>query len=219
MRGAFEHHGDFRDALAQAFAGTQIERHAGPAAGVDVQANRGIGLGGGLGVDALLVQIADHLVRTLPAGGVLASRGVRSQILGQADGGKHLGLLGGQVGGGEGDGLLHGGQCHELQQMVLDDVSRGADAVVVAGTSRHADVLGMRDLHMVDVVVVPDRLVHGIGETQRQDVLHGLLAQIMVDAEHARRVEHFGDHAIELLGAGQVVAERLFDDDTAPCAL
>ena len=41
----------------------------------------------------------------------------------------------------------------------------------------------------------------------------------MVDAEHARRVEHFGDHAIELLGAGQVMTERLFDDHTTPSTL
>ena len=103
--------------------------------------------------------------------------------------------------------------------MVLDDVACGADTVVIAGTTSHADVLGHGDLHMVDVIVVPDRLVHGVRETQRQHVLHGLLAKIMVDAEHARRVEHFGDHAIELLGAGQVMTERLFDDHTTPSAL
>ena len=100
-----------------------------------------------------------------------------------------MGLLGGQIGGGEGDGLLHGGQRHKLQQMVLDDVACGADAVVVSGAPGHADVLGHGDLHMVDVIVVPDRLVHGVRETQRQHVLHGLLAKIMVDAEHARRVD------------------------------
>ena len=41
----------------------------------------------------------------------------------------------------------------------------------------------------------------------------------MVDAEHARRVEHLGDHTVELLGAGQIVAERLLDDHASPCAL
>lgn len=34
----------------------------------------------------------------------------------------------------------------------------------------------------------------------------------MVDAEHRVRVEHLGDHAVELLGAGQIVPEWLFDD-------
>ena len=103
--------------------------------------------------------------------------------------------------------------------MVLDDVACGADAVVVSGAPGHADVLGHGDLHVVDIVVVPDRLVHGVGEAQCQDVLHGLLAQVVVDAEHARRVEHLGDHAVELLGAGQVMAERFFDDDATPGTL
>ncbi len=52
----------------------------------------------------------------------------------------------------ERDGLLHGGERHQLQQVVLDDVARGADAVVVAGAAAHADVFGHRDLHVVDVV-------------------------------------------------------------------
>ena len=33
------------------------------------------------------------------------------------------------------------------------------------------------------------------------------------------RVEHFGYHAVEFLGAGQIMAERLLDDHAAPCAL
>ena len=44
------------------------------------------------------------------------------------------------------DGLLHGGQRQELQQVVLDDVAGRADAVVVACAGADADVLGHRDL-------------------------------------------------------------------------
>lgn len=44
----------------------------------------------------------------------------------------------------------------------------GADAVVIAGAAADADVLGHRDLHVVHIVGVPDRLVHGVGETQGQ---------------------------------------------------
>ena len=38
MRGALEHHGDFGYTLAEALAATQVERHASPAAGVDIEA-------------------------------------------------------------------------------------------------------------------------------------------------------------------------------------
>ena len=100
--------------------------------------------------------------------------------------------------------------------MVLDDVTRRADTVVIAGTTRHADILGMRDLHMVDVIIVPDRLIHRVRETKCQYVLHGLLTEIMVDTEHTRWIEHLGDHTIQLLGACQIMPERFLDDHTTP---
>ena len=68
--------------------------------------------------------------------------------------------------------------------MVLDDVAGRADAVVVARPAADADVLGHGDLHVVDVVRVPDRVEQLVGEPQRQDVLHRLLAEVVVDAEH-----------------------------------
>ena len=49
--------------------------------------------------------------------------------------------------------------------MVLDHVAGRADAVVVAGPAADADVLGHGDLHVVDVVAVPDRLEHACWRT------------------------------------------------------
>ena len=143
---------------------------------------------------------------------------MRGQILRQAHRGQDLRLFRGQVGRRERHRLLHGGQREQLQQVVLDHVAGRADAVVVPGSAGHADVLGHGDLHVVNVVGVPDRLVHGVREAQRQHVLHGFLAEVMVDAEHARGVEDLGDHAVELLGALKIMAERLFDDHAAPRA-
>ena len=108
----------------------------------------------------------------------------RPMSRGERDGGEHLLLLGAQVAGVERDRLLHRGQREQLEQVVLDDVAGGADAVVVAGAAADADVLGHGDLHVVDVVGVPDRLEHLVGEAQRQDVLDRLLAQVVVDPEH-----------------------------------
>ena len=87
------------------------------------------------------------------------------------------------------DRLLHRGQRQQLQQVVLDHVAGRADAVVVPGPAADPDVLGHGDLHVVDVAAVPDRLVHLVGEAQRQDVLHRLLAEVVVDAEHRLRRE------------------------------
>ena len=71
--------------------------------------------------------------------------------------------------------------ARSCSRRLLDDVARGADAVVVAGAAADADVLGHRDLHVVDVVAVPDRLEHRVGEAQGQQVLDRLLAEVVVD--------------------------------------
>ena len=44
-----------------------------------------------------------------------------------------------------------------------------------------ADFLVDRDLDMVDVIAIPDRLEHAVGKAQHQDVLHRLLAEVMID--------------------------------------
>ncbi|OPZ56714.1 MAG: hypothetical protein BWY91_00131 [bacterium ADurb.BinA028] len=100
--------------------------------------------------------------------------------------------------------------------MVLDHVTSGADPVVVAATPTEADVLGHGDLHVVDVVRVPDRVEQLVGEAQRQDVLDRLLAEVVVDPEHRVGREDRLDDGVELPRRGQVVPERLLDDDPPP---
>ena len=46
--------------------------------------------------------------------------------------------------------------------------------------------LGHRDLHVVDVAAVPDRLEDPVAEPEDEQVLDGLLAQVVVDAEDLR---------------------------------
>ena len=219
MGGPLEHQRDLGDPAAQALTGPEVERHPRPAPGVDLEFDGGERLGGrGLG-EAVLVEQADHLLAALPARGVLPARGGQIQRLGQPGRGEHLDLLGLDLIGGEAHRLLHGGQRQKLQQMVLDHVPGGADPVVVAGAAAEADVLGHGDLHAVDVVAVPDRLIERVGEAQRQDVLHRLLAEVVVDAEHRFLGEHAVDHFVEFDGALQVVAEWLLDHHPAPLVL
>ena len=100
--------------------------------------------------------------------------------------------------------------------MVLDDIAGGANAVVVAGPPAQPDVFGHGDLHMVDIVRVPDRIPQLIGEPQRQDVLNRLVAQVVVDPEDRFLREDGVDHVVEIARALEVVAERFLDDDPAP---
>ncbi len=97
--------------------------------------------------------------------------------------------------------------------MVLHHVAHGAGTVVVGAASLDADRFGDGDLHVVDVRAVPHRLEHRVGETKRQQVLHRLLAEIVVDAEDVILAEHRADGVVDRVGARAVLAERLLDDD------
>ena len=216
MWSALERHRHLGDAAAQPLAGAQVERDAGPAPVADVEAEGRIGLRPGRGVDVLLVQVAADLLAALPAGGVLAAGGVQVEVVRGTCGGQHLLLLDPQAARVERQRLLHRHQRHQLQQVVLDHVTRGSDAVVVAGPPADADVLGHGDLDVIDVVAVPHRLEHRVAETEGEDVLDGLLAEVVVDAEHRLRREHVGHHVVEHTGTGQVVAERLLHHHPAP---
>ena len=97
--------------------------------------------------------------------------------------------------------------------MVLHHVAQRARLLVIRPARLHADRLAHRDLYVVDVLAVPQRLEDAVGEAQDQDVLDGLLAEIVVDPVDLPLAEHPRDQPVQLLGALQVAAERLLDDD------
>jgi len=77
-------------------------------------------------------------------------------------------LLAAQVRGAERGGRLHGHHRHELQQMALDHVAHGPGGIVVGGATAHAHGLGCRDLYVIDVQPVPQRLEEQVGEAEDQ---------------------------------------------------
>ena len=64
---------------------------------------------------------------------------------------------------------------------------------------------------MVDHVDVPQTLEDRVGEAQRHQVLHGLLAEVVVDAEGLCLAEHGADLVVDLAGGPEVVADRLLE--------
>ena len=81
----------------------------------------------------------------------------------------------------------------------------------------HAEALGHRDLHVLDVVTVPDRLEERVRESEVEDVLNRFLPEIVIDAEDRLFREVLVEHGVELACRCEVATERLFDDD--PCAV
>ena len=97
--------------------------------------------------------------------------------------------------------------------MVDDDVAQRADRVVEVAAVLDAEVLRHRDLHALDVVPVPDRLEHRVREPQVEDLLEAHLPEVVVDPEELRLVDVLVELGGQRAGRGQVVAERLLDDD------
>lgn len=95
-------------------------------------------------------------------------------------------------------------------------MSRSAGHVVEAAAVTDADLLVDRDLDMVDMVAIPDRLEHAVGKAQHQDVLDGFLAEIMVDPVDLVLVDDLQEFAVELPRRGKVGTERFFDHQPPP---
>ena len=62
-----------------------------------------------------------------------------------------------------------------------DHVAKGAGLLVELRPALDRDRLGHVDLHVADVLAVPDRFEQPVGETDREDVVDGLLAEEVVD--------------------------------------
>ena len=85
--------------------------------------------------------------------------------------------------------------------MVLHHVAQSAGRLIERPAALDADALRRRNLDVVDVVAVPHILEDAVRETEYQDVLHRLLAEVVIDAEDLVFVEHLVHLIVQRLGA------------------
>ncbi len=130
----------------------------------------------------------------------------------------HLQLLGAHGLGVERIRWLHRDERQHLHQVVLQHVAGRAGLLIEGSASLDADALGAGDLDVIDEVPVPDRLEDAVAEAEHQDVLHRLLAQIVVDAEDLILRQNRVHLVVQLARRLQIVAERLLDDHANPRA-
>ena len=100
--------------------------------------------------------------------------------------------------------------------MILHDVAERAGLFVEGAASLDAELLGHGDLDLTDAIAVPQRLEEGVAESEGQEVLDGLLAQVVIKAIDALLVEEAVNLRVERLGGGQVVSEGLLDHQSRP---
>ena len=176
-----EHDRDLGVAHRQTLAVPQVERHPVPTPVVDPQTGRDERLGLALGVDPVFLAVA-LVLRSYRVGGIDGPD--RPQQLRRLVP-ERLCL--------QGAGRFHGKEREHLEHVVLQQVADRAGLVVVGGATGDVDVLGDRQLHVLDRVSVPDALPQRVREPEHHQVLHRLLAQVVVDAEQLRLVEGLVD--------------------------
>jgi hypothetical protein len=108
---------------------------------------------------------------------------------------------------------LHRREGNQLEDMVGHHVAQGARGVVILAPLLHPHGFGHRDFHVINVAAIPDGFKNPVGEAQNQDVLHGLLAQVVVDAVNLSFIQNLSDLLIEGARRGKVMSKGLLDDD------
>ena len=186
----------------QALAGANEERDAGPARVLDLEPKGGVRLRRRVGCDAV-----DRAVAVVLPSDVMS--GVR--LLDSAEEGK-LRIL---------DRLrvpssrrFHRAQADHLHQVIDHDVAQRPDRIVEVAAVLDPEVLGHRDLDCRDVVPAPDGLEHRIREPEEDDLLGPHLPEVVVDPEELGLVDVLVELFRQSVRGGQVVTERLLDDDT-----
>src|SRR5258708_5057226 len=97
--------------------------------------------------------------------------------------------------------------------MVLHHISDSALLVIVFRACPNTETLRDNDLHMVNIFLVPERLEDTIGKTKCEDVLYCLFTHVMIDTIDLILTKYAREIAVQLLGRGQIVSKRLFDND------
>src|SRR6266496_2210231 len=100
--------------------------------------------------------------------------------------------------------------------MVLNHVTYGPAFFVITTAAFDADCFGVRDLNVIYILTVPERLPNAVGKTKHKQVLHGLLAEVMVDTIDLILLKDRGQFFVEDAGALEIMTERLFDNDPGP---
>ena len=150
-----------------------------------MEAEGDVGFGHGLRRNPGFVAVGGHFFPVDEATRVLGADDIfRHGLAGQRTQGLHdFDLLVAHGVGAEIDGRFHRGEAEKLEEMVLHHVAQGAGILVVSRARFDAERFARRDLHIVDIAAVPQRFEDGVGEAQDHDVLRGLLAEVVVDAE------------------------------------
>jgi hypothetical protein len=94
---------------------------------------------------------------------------------------------------------LHGNQGDQLEHVILDNIPDHTRLFVEISPVFDPEIFRHRDLDIVDVASVPERLEDGVGEPEEDNILDCLLPQIVIDAVYLALIESCPDCTAESL--------------------
>src|SRR5215813_5392779 len=97
--------------------------------------------------------------------------------------------------------------------MVLHDIAQRSGLLIERAAPLNTDALCRSDLNVIDIIAIPDRLKDSVCKAEDQDILYGLLAEVVIDAENLFLVENLVYLVIQFPGRFQIMSERFLDDD------
>ena len=178
----FEVDGNFCGRFRKALPDAHVNRHISPAPVVDVktQSYKCLRLRGRLHV--WLLMISRNRFPIDRALGVLAAHNVRRDLTlrkttKRSD---HLDFFVANTVGAQIYRRFHRDKTKKLEQMVLHHVAQSACTLVKTGATLNPQRFSGRDLHVIDVMRVPERRENRIRESQDQNVLRGFLSEKMI---------------------------------------
>ena len=118
----------------------------------------------------------------------------------------------------EGNRDFHRDDRHELSQVILDHVAERSGLLVVGPSMLDAEVFRDGDLDVLHRVAVPDRFEDRVGKAKRQEILHGLFAQVVIDPIDLGLLKVAMQQRIQGPGRMKVVSEWFLDHDADPAA-
>ena len=66
--------------------------------------------------------------------------------------------------------------------MVLDHIAERPGLLIVGPAMLDAEIFGNGNLNILDGVAFPERFKNRVREAERQEILHRLFAEVMIDA-------------------------------------
>src|SRR5690606_39011967 len=153
-----------------------------PAPVIDVHLYCRIGLHIGRRVDAGFLAVARNFLSVDPARSVLTPHGIFMDLFmpKPPDRTHYVHLTVTDFFRLKGNRRLHGNHTQYLQQVVLDHVAQSAGILKITAAVLDTYLLGNGNLYIVDIVAVPQRFKQRVGKPERQDILDGLLSEVVV---------------------------------------